>query len=150
MHMDNFKKTIALETTANSIYEALTNAIDKWWTEMLEGISNQQGQIFTIRFGPNVFKTMLVEELVPGEKVIWRVTDSLIDIPELKNKTEWIDTRIVWEIFSADNKTVLHLTHFGLTPQIECYNICEMGWYQFTDSLKSFIETGKGNPFRLS
>ncbi len=148
--MDNFKKKIVFKATDNNIYEALTNTIDKWWTEMFEGKSNQQGEAFTIRFGANIFKTMLVEELIPDEKVVWRVTNSLIDIPELKDKTEWINTRIVWEISSADNKTELHLTHFGLTQHIECYNICEAGWQQFTDSLQSFIETGKGNPFKLN
>jgi hypothetical protein len=76
------------------------------------------------------------------------VTDSLIDIPELDNKTEWINTKIVWEISSNDNQTELHLTHFGLTPQVECYNICESGWHNFTDSLTEFINTGIGKPFK--
>ena len=147
--MDNFKKTLLLQATNDKVFDALTNSIPKWWTEMFEGISNEQGQFFTIRFGTNVFKTMVVEELVPDKKVAWKVTDSLIDIPELKNKTEWINTQIVWKISSKDNQTELHLTHFGLTPQIECYNICESGWHNFTDSLSAFINTGIGKPFKI-
>lgn len=85
----------------------------------------------------------------PIKKIVWLVTDSLIDIPDLKNQTEWINTKIAWEIFSKDNQTELTLTHFGLTPQIECYNICENGWHNFTSSLVEFINTGKGNPFKL-
>lgn len=88
------------------------------------------------------------KNLIPNIKISWLVTDSLIDIPELKNKSEWLDTRIVWEIFSLDTQTELHLTHFGLTPQVECYYICENGWHNFTDSLTEFIITGTGMPFR--
>jgi len=147
--MSNFKKTIIYSASDKAVYDALTNSISKWWTEMFEGISNEQGQTFTVSFGANVFKTMLVEELVPNQKVVWNVKDSLIDIPDLKNKAEWINTKIVWEIDSRDNQTELHLTHFGLTPQVECYNICQNGWQNFTDSLTRFINTGVGNPFKL-
>jgi uncharacterized protein YndB with AHSA1/START domain len=146
--MNNFKKKLIIQATDNKVFDALTNSITKWWTEMFEGISNQQGHIFTIRFGANVFKTMAVEELIPNKKVVWNVTDSLIDIPELNNKTEWINTKIVWEISAQDDQTELHLTHFGLTPQVECYNICQEGWYNFTNSLTEFINTGSGKPFK--
>lgn len=146
--MENFNKAIILEATKDKVYDALTNTISKWWTEMFEGVSNEQGKSFTIRFGESVFKTMTTEELLHNKKVVWKVTDSLIDIPDLKNKTEWINTKIVWEIFSKNNQTELHLTHLGLTPQIECYNICESGWHNFTDSLTEFINTGTGRPFK--
>lgn len=147
--MDNFQKTIVFEANSqDKIFAALTNTIIKWWSEMFEGTSNQQGKSFTIRFGANVFKSMLVEELIPNKKVVWKVTDSLIDIPDLKNKTEWINTKIIWEIASKDKQTVLHLTHIGLTPKIECYNICEDGWHNFTNSLTEFINTGIGQPFK--
>lgn len=92
---------------------------------------------------------MAVEELIPNKKVAWNVTDSLIDIPDLKNKTDWINTKIVWEISAQDNQTELRLKHFGLTPQVECYNICEGGWHNFTDSLTEFINTCIGKPFKI-
>ena len=38
---------------------------------------------------------MLVEELVQNQKVVWKVTNSLIDFPNLNNKTEWINTKII-------------------------------------------------------
>jgi hypothetical protein len=116
---------------------------------MFEGSSDKQDEKFTIRFGSNVFKTLKVEELIPNTKVVWNVTDSLIDIPELKNKTEWINTKIIWEISRQDNQTEIRLTHLGLTPKIECYNICESGWQNFTDSLTEFVKTGIGKPFKV-
>lgn len=147
--MDDFKKTISIQATDNRVYDASTNCISEWWTEMFEGISNEQGQTFIIRFGANVFKTLLVQELETYKKVVWFVTASLIDIPELKNKTEWINTKIIWEISSKDKQTELQLTHYGLTPEVECYNICENGWHNFTNSLTDFINTGIGKPFKV-
>lgn len=147
--MNNFEKIMLFNATNHKVYNALTNAIPKWWTEMFEGTSNQQGKSFTIRFGASIFKTMTIEELVPNSKVVWKVTDSLIDLPDLKNKTEWINTRIEWEISVKGNQTELHLTHFGLTPAIECYNICQDGWHNFTDSLTQFINTGVGKPYTI-
>ncbi len=147
--MDNFKKTIIIQATDERVYAALTNSIPNWWTEMFEGASNEQGQSFTIRFGTNIFKTLTVEELAPNKKVVWNVTDSIIDIPELKKQTEWINTKIIWEISSNDNQTELYLTHFGLTPQVECFTICENGWHNFTDSLTEFVTTGIGKPFKI-
>lgn len=146
--MDNFQKTMILQATGSKVFHALTNFIPQWWTETFEGVANIQGETFTIRFGANIFKTMRVEELIPNKKVVWVVTGSLIDLPELINKTEWIDTRIIWEITENDTDTTLLLTHLGLTPEIECYSICESGWNSFTNSLKAFLETGKGNPFK--
>jgi len=91
---------------------------------------------------------MVIEELIPNKKVVWNVTDSQIDLPGLKNKTEWINTKIVWEISAQDNQTELQLTHFGLTLQVECFNICQDGWHNFTDSLTEYINTGVGKPFK--
>lgn len=148
--MSDYKKTMRFQATETIIYKALTNSITKWWTEIFEGVSNKQGQQFTIRFGANVFKTMMVEELISNKKVVWNVVDSLIDIPELKNKTEWINTKIIWELTANGKETVLSLTHIGLTPEIECYTICESGWQNFTNSLATFINTGIGMPFTIT
>ena len=147
--MNDYVTKIDFTATDRKIYYILTNDIAEWWTEMFEGTSNEPGQAFTVRFGPTVYKTMLIEELVPDKKIVWRVVDSLIDIPELKSKTERINTLIVWEILAQRDKTVLSLTHLGLTPQIECYTICEKGWQNFINSLSDYINTGVGKPFKI-
>lgn len=146
--IENYSNTIKLNATADKVFNALTTEIPLWWTEMFEGKANKQGENFTVRFGDSVYKTMCVDELAHNAKVIWYVENSLIAIPELKNQTEWIGTTIVWEIKEQGNSTELHLTHISLNPEIECYDICTSGWLQFTDSLKLFVETGKGNSYK--
>ena len=146
--MEDYQYTIQLKADVSQLFIALTEEIPLWWTEMFEGSSDEKEQLFTVRFGENVFKTMEVKELVSNSKVEWEVKDSLIAIPELQNQTEWIGTSIIWKIEPKGNFSQLELTHRGLNPHIECYGICSEGWQQFINSLRAYIETGKGNPFK--
>jgi hypothetical protein len=148
--MNDFTSRLVLEADAQRIYAGLTESIDQWWTELFEGSSQEPGQIFSISFGPLVRKTMMVETLVPREKVAWLVVDSLIDLPELSNREEWTGTRILWEISRNAGNTVLQLKHHGLTPEIECYQLCTSGWQTFLQSFEQYISTGVGTPFRLA
>ena len=146
--MENYKSTITLKANTARVFTALTQEIPNWWTEMFDGTANKEGEEFTVRFGDNVYKTMQIAALVPNSKVVWYVKSSLIDIPELKNKTEWVGTTIIWEIEQNGDTTLLNLEHIGLNETIECYEICANGWQQFTNSLKLYVEIGTGNPFK--
>ncbi len=146
--MENFNRVIQLAATAESVYNALTQEISQWWTEMLEGNPEAENGTFTVRFGDAVFKTTEVTALIPNERVVWSVVDSLIDLPTLEKKTEWIGTTIRWDIVPADTGTTVTLTHMGLTPEIGCFAICREGWKQFTDSLADHIQDRKGRPFQ--
>ena len=53
----------------------------------------------------------------------------------------------IFDISQKDGKTQLTFTHIGLVPAYECYQICADAWGNYVGgSLKSLIETGKGNP----
>ncbi len=145
---ENFHHEITVNASLEKAFESITNDIPLWWTEMFEGDSNKVGEFFTVRFGSSVFKTMRVEELIPNKKVVWFVTDTLIDIPELLNNREWLNTSIVWELKKEKTNTIIQVTHIGLNPDIECYGICSTGWRQFCESLKSYLEKGSGVPFK--
>jgi len=147
---ESFKATLILDTHEIKIYDGLTKSISKWWSEMIEGSAEHMGETFTIRFGPNVFKTILVEELVIGKKVVWQVVDAFIDLPSLVNKSEWVSTFIIWEISSSASGATLELIHVGLNLDMECYHVCVAGWQSFLHSFEKFVTTGVGDPFRLS
>nr|WP_262711978.1 SRPBCC domain-containing protein [Pedobacter psychrodurus] len=115
---------------------------------MFEGISNKKEESFTVRFGSAVFKTMRIEEIIPNEKIVWYVTDTLIHIPELNNKKEWLNTIVVWQLNTEETNIKIQVTHIGLNPDIDCYSICSAGWRQFWDSLKLYLEKGIGMPFK--
>jgi uncharacterized protein YndB with AHSA1/START domain len=146
--MKNYQSNISLSAPASSVYKALTtqSGIRGWWTVSCDaGIA--VGEQITIRFG-QTFKVMRIESLRPEAEVRWRVTDAQLDVPGLKRTKEWIGTTIVFNIMiQSPLVTSLQLEHIGLTPQVECYNLCSQGWGQFLGSPKSYVETGTGAPY---
>lgn len=147
--MEHYHNSISLNTTATTLYNALSLEIPLWWSAQYEGKAQHAGDVFTVRFGDLVHKTIVVSAVSLNSSVTWQVKDSLIAIPDLLNQTEWIGTTIQWNIRSTDSGVILNLTHIGLHPDVECYDICSTGWQQFTNSLKRFVETGVGTPFSL-
>ena len=148
--MKNFETNLIVEAPIDLIYNSLMNSINEWWTEMFEGSAQKVGDIFTIRFGSQIYKTMKVEELILNHSVTWLVVDALIDLPELDHKKEWIDTQIIWTLSSTAAGTMLRLTHIGLTPEVQCYDLCKNGWQSFLYSLNKYLTTGIGAPFKLT
>lgn len=44
------------------------------------------------------------------------------------NKEEWTGTKMIFDITTRGDKTIVNFTHEGLTPAAECYAMCEKGW----------------------
>ena len=132
--------------TANEVYSAINN-VQAWWTENFEGTSTRLNDEFTVTFGETFIKLKVVE-LVTNYKVVWQVTDCHKHF--LKNKREWVDTKICFEIAKQGiEKTRLTFTHFGLSDPLECYEICCDAWNGYLQgSLKNLINTGQGTPDR--
>jgi|SRR5580704_10757233 hypothetical protein len=64
-----------------------------------------------------------------------------------EDKTEWKDTKIVFDVSEKGGKTEIHFTHLGLVPEYECFSVCSNAWGSYINgSLRSLIATGKGHP----
>jgi hypothetical protein len=86
-------------------------------------------------------------EFIPGRRVVWHVSDSYIAF--VKDKTEWDDTEVVFDVTEKDGRTEVRFTHVGLVPAYECFDICSDAWGSYiTGSLRSLITTGQGDPYR--
>jgi hypothetical protein len=140
MITSNFTTTILVEETPKKVFEAINN-VRGWWTENFDGSSQKVNDIFTVHFG-ETFITIKIEELIPGKKIVWYVTDC--NKHWLKNKKEWKGTEIIWEISSKNETTQIDFTHRGLVPKLECYNVCENAWCGFLiDNIFNAIKNGK-------
>ena len=144
MKTQDYTATIAVNATPHEVFNSI-NSVSKWWTDDLEGSSKELNDEFTVHFADiHVSKQKLVE-LIPDKKVVWLVSDSNLNF--IKNKQEWTNTRISFELSSQDNKTIIHFTHFGLDPNVECYSSCSKGWdYFIKGSLFKLLTEGKGTP----
>ena len=84
--MEDHTKQFELDTGPQRAFQSLTRENPQWWTLQSEGAAAHQNDRFTVRFGDSVFKTLEVAELKFGERVVWKVVDSIIDIPLLERK----------------------------------------------------------------
>lgn len=143
----SFESQVVIDASIDKVFKAITEKIDSWWTTVFTGASSNEGDIFTARFGSNIFKTIRIDSIVPSTNIVWGVIDAVIGIPELQNQKEWVGTSIEWHLSTESEKTIVRLRHIRLTPQVECYTICESGWKSFLASLVDYVETGKGTPY---
>lgn len=144
MKAKDYTASITVKATASEVYNGINDVL-KWWSDDLKGKSQKVNDEFTVRFGDIHVSTQKVTELVPDRKITWRVTDSNLNF--IKDKSEWTNTTISFDIESSGDQTTIHFTHHGLVPEIECYNSCSKGWdYYFKGSLYKLFSEGKGTP----
>ncbi|HEY2347953.1 MAG TPA: SRPBCC domain-containing protein, partial [Puia sp.] len=61
-----------------------------------------------------------------------------------KDKQEWTNTKMIFEIKVNGDKTIIDFTHKGLVPEKECYDLVEKGWTMIIkDYLYNYITNGK-------
>ena len=144
MKEQDYAVSITVNATAQVAFENINN-VSKWWTENLEGSSQNLGDEFTVRFGDVHVSTQKLVDVIPGKKVVWMVTDSHLNF--IEDKHEWTGTKISFDITEDNNKTQIKFTHLGLVPECECFDACSNAWNPYIQqSLWSLINTGKGEP----
>ncbi len=120
------------------------NRVTDWWTSKVIGQSSKIGDTFKLDWG-STWVEMRVAELEPGRKVAWVVTDCHLGF--INDKKEWKDTQIVFDISSNGSDTTVKMTHVGLLPSVECYDVCQTGWnFYILESLQNFLKTNQGFP----
>lgn len=144
MQQKDFTSTILVNVTPEEVFTAINNP-RAWWGEDIVGKTDKVNEVFDYHF-ENIHSCKLrVAELVSGKKVLWKVLEN--DFNFTKDKTEWINTEVVFDIREEGEKTRLVFTHVGLTPEDECYDACYQGWTHYIQkSLKNYISTGGGRP----
>ncbi len=139
----DYSCSIATNAGAEQAFEAISD-VSKWWATNFKGRAKFPRDRFTVRFG-KTFSIMKVSAVVPATKMEWTIEESYL--PLFKNPAQWNGTRIVWEISTGSDATVITMTHIGLTPETECYYDCEKGWnFYIRESLYKLITGGKGSP----
>ena len=147
MTTSDFTTTIVVDQTPKEAFDAINNPQD-WWSGEIKGSTEKLNDEFTYRYKELHFSKQRIVEMISDQKVVWLVTESIINYAE--DKSEWTGTKISFEISEKDNKTQLRFFHMGLAPEIECFDSCSNSWSQLIQQgLFSLITTGKGKKIFL-
>lgn len=146
MKNQDYTVTIELLKPSSEVFRAITLDVAKWWGgNDLEGNTTKPNDEFIIDHpGAHYSKQKLIE-VIPDTRLVWHVTDSKLDWLK-NNQHEWTGTKMIFDIIDKGDKTILHFSHSGLTPDLECYERVSLGWDTvIKEWLFDFITTGKGH-----
>jgi hypothetical protein len=139
----NYTTTFTVNQTPLEVFDAIKN-VRGWWSDEIEGRTDQLGE-FKYHYKDIHRCTIRITELTPGKKMVWHVADN--DFNFVKDRSEWKDTDIVFDIARTGDKTEVRFTHVGLRPVHECYSVCSDAWGTYINgSLRNLIAKGKGQP----
>lgn len=134
--------TLTINKPPQEVFAAINN-VAAWWIGEVHGDARKVGSQFTYSYKDFHKSTQRVTELVPNEKIVWKVEDAFLKFTQ--DKREWTGTHIVFEISARGEQTEIKFTHRGLTPEVECFEACSAGWeFYVKKSLKNLLLHGKG------
>ena len=137
---DDYAHTVLIHAGPDEVFDALTtlSGLAAWWSPVI-GSGEPGGEL---RFQMNQPEpcVMRVDVAVRPTLVQWTCT-SCDFVPD------WVGTRPTYTIIPlSDGTTEVRFVHIGLTPQLECIEMCTRGWNHFIPSLRDYIESGTGSP----
>ena len=129
----------SVAATPQSVFKALTqqDEIVRWWSDEAR-VKPEVGSLGEFRFRPPAGVLQFeVAELDEGSKVHWI---------SRQGPPSWAGTSVTWQLTPVHNGTRLLFTHDGFAQVDKAYGQTRGNWDYFLDSLKSYLETGKGTP----
>lgn len=143
MKQQNYRGSIVAGVRAAEAFEKI-NDVKGWWAKDLKGSTGRTGDVFTVRFGAT-YVTFEVIRSVPYSTIEWQVTDCYLHW--IEDKSEWMGTKLRFDLVPKGNGTLITMTHIGLVPGIECYEDCQQGWDEhFKESLLQLMTEQVGMP----
>jgi Activator of Hsp90 ATPase homolog 1-like protein len=140
----DFTATIFVDQNPETAFDAVKN-FRAWWSEEIEGNTGKLGEEFFYHYKDVHLCRIKLIEIIPAKKLVYLVLDNQFNFVE--DKSEWINTKLIFEITSEGDKTRVQFTHEGLVQEYECYGVCNDAWKSYIEgSLQSLIATGKGMP----
>lgn len=138
--MPSIIKEFIIRARPGRVYSVLTQQeeIAQWWTDDLSA-KPEVGSVAEFRFQKWGGGTLQFEitELQEGENVSWVSKAS---------PPAWSGTSVTWQLIPVREGTRLVFTHEGFKQCNESYESTRKNWDHFLESLKAYLNTGKGAP----
>ena len=98
----DFTTTMLVDQTPEEVFTAINNPRG-WWSEEIEGSTVRLNDEFTYHHKDIHISKMRLIEVVPNKKVVWLVMNNYFNFT--KDKSEWTNTKLIFEISEKDGKT---------------------------------------------
>lgn len=144
MKTNDFSSTVLVDKSPKEAFKAIQN-FRAWWSEQIKGPTDSLNEAFFYHYKDiHLCKIKLVER-IPNKKIVYQVLENQFNF--VKDQSEWVNTKLIFELSEEGNKTKITFTHEGLVPSYECYKVCNDAWTGYIqNSLFKLITTGKGEP----
>jgi hypothetical protein len=113
MKTSDFTTTFLVEQTPEEAFNAIKNFRD-WWSEEIEGSTDKLNEVFIYHYKDMHICKLKLIEMVPDNKLVYQVLDNHFSFT--KDKSEWINTKLIFKISSEGDKTKVRFKHIGLVP----------------------------------
>lgn len=124
---------------------AAVSDVRRWWGAGIEGATAKVGDEFTYRHADLHLSRQKLVEVVPDQRLVWKVTDANLSF--VRSPGEWKGTELRFDLVPVAAGTEVRFSHVGLGPECECYEECSKGWaYYVGESLRALLATGTGKP----
>ncbi len=144
MTTTSFTTSFKVNQTPTEVFQAIQD-FRAWWSMDIEGKTNVLNEIFFYHYKDVHLCKIKLTEQITDKKLVYLVTENQFNFT--KDQSEWVNTKLIFEIESQGTSTQLTFTHEGLIPTYECYQVCEDAWTSYIQgSLNSLITTGIGKP----
>ncbi|HLA45701.1 MAG TPA: SRPBCC domain-containing protein [Aggregatilineales bacterium] len=140
--MPDILHEVIINSSPESIYKALTetSGIQGWWTEDAKSDAREGGKTEVKFYGGQVHFVFSVAALKPGSRVYWSV-DSAVP--------GWENTRVTWDLSEGENGTKVLFGHRDWVSTDGSFATSSYNWAWYLTSLKDYVETGEGRPFKI-
>ncbi|MCG6889692.1 MAG: SRPBCC domain-containing protein [Gammaproteobacteria bacterium] len=137
--MAEIRHRVGISGSAAEIYQLLTTdaGLCKWWTTDTHG-AGEPGSIISFRFGDGG-PDFEVVELEPDRKVVWRHRGEM--------PPAWMGSEISFLLEATEKQTFVNFRHYNWQQSDDFLAHCCTKWGIFMMSIKSCIETGRGQPY---
>ena len=138
----DYAQTLTIAAPCETVFEALATVDGPkgWWTVLVSGSAETGGSLRFEFPGVEGHALMHIDHAISASSVQWTCVECTL-VPD------WVNTVIMFNLnHSVLNNCELNFRHHGLTPALECFDMCSVGWNTFLPSLKSYAETGEGWP----
>jgi uncharacterized protein YndB with AHSA1/START domain len=137
--MIEIKHRVGISGSAQEIFQLLTTdaGLSKWWTTDTHGAGGP-GSVIAFRFG-DAGPDFEVIELVANRKVVWRHSGEM--------PTAWMGSEISFLLEETEKQTFVNFRHYNWHQSDDFLAHCSTKWGIFMMSIKSCIETGRGQPY---